>query len=202
MRPRQTTIAVFAAALLLSGAAVSPAHADHNSDEDEEGITALVTENVPTWSAASAVVDGVMARIGHLHNDPDTTAADEEKDVRSFFNGKSGAFETYVNKRTTASTNQNVLKITYEVDGETASHYLVADVNGSDYTNATIAKSTDRPVDETCTLSGSAAVNAKEELKAFHDEYVTSDKDAPKSYWVHKRMEYVGSDVSCSFLDQ
>lgn len=201
---RTTLTAVLLATTLLLSGVTGPALANHTEESEDEGVLGgMLSSDSSITAAVGAAVDGVLGRLNHIRNDPDTTATEEENDVRTWFNSNNHSedFESYVNKRTTASEEDNVLKLTYEIDGESATHYLVSDVVDGNYTNATITTDTDREVDESCTLSGSAAVNAKEELKSFHGEFVTADKDVTKEFLIQKRMEYVGSDVTCSFRE-
>lgn len=156
-------------------------------DGEDDGILAGI----------EGFLDGIIARF----TDPaaDRSASEAADDLRSEFNAHNDSLETWVNDRTTADTDANVLELTLDPEGDgDETVYLVADVNGSDYENATLTTSTDRSVDESCTLEDAAAANAADELDAFHNRFVTEDRDVTPRYRSRLKGQYAG-DVSCSF---
>lgn len=127
---------------------------------------------------------------------------EERNETMAFYNNNSDSFESYVNARGDATTSDDVLELTIKNEaGDSATLFFVADVSNSSFENSSIVESTSRNVDHQCTLSGSAAANAEEELRAFHSEFVEPDDDVTRSYLIKKRVEYSGNTVSCSFME-
>lgn len=110
------------------------------------------------------------------------TASDEFADVQSYYNDRSTEFEGWVNDRTPASTDHDVIEIEFQLEGETETGYLLANVSNGNYTETAIKTSTNRTVDETVTMCGYAADSARDELKTFYKEYVEPGNDVETGY--------------------
>jgi len=103
-----------------------------------------------------------------------------------------------VNNRTSASESYDTLEFTFELDGETATVYLTTDVTADGYQNASIVDTTDRTVDESCTLQGHAARKADAELATFVEDYAAQGENVTNSYLAGLAGEY-SDDVDCTF---
>jgi SAM-dependent methyltransferase len=110
------------------------------------------------------------------------------------------AIQAWVNARTTATTDADVLALDLDADGDgdAVTVYLVADVNGSDYANASLVEATDRTPDHECTLEEEAAANADEELATFRERFVDESRDVSVAYQDRLAAQYAGQ-VACSF---
>lgn len=196
---RITTILL--AALIVASALPAPAMAGHD-DESETILNSVVTNDGGRLDAVTGMVAGYYQRAQAFFaaRGDDETPAQHADNLQAAFNQNSGTIQSYVNKRANASTGANVLKLTFtENDEGSSTVYIVADVNGSDYENATAVDSTSRTVDEECTLEGAAARNADDELDRFVTEFAEPDKDTTARYKSELVTEYAGK-ISCSFL--
>jgi hypothetical protein len=130
------------------------------------------------------------------------TASDELEEVQSYYNPRSAEFEAWINARSNASADYDVVGITFELDGETASKVLVAEVNSTtdDYQNSSIVDSTERSIDHNVTLCGYAADSAPAELETYYNEFVEPDEDLTSSYVGRLAGQYKGG-VETSLLD-
>lgn len=110
------------------------------------------------------------------------TASEELEAVQTYYNPRSDNFESWINSRSTASTEFDVLALEFQLGGETSTAYLVADVENESYQNSSIVDATDRDVDQNVTLCGYAADSAPDELEEFYGDYVESGDDVDRSY--------------------
>lgn len=110
------------------------------------------------------------------------TASEELEAVQSYYNPRSDNFESWINERSTASTEYDVVALEFQLGGETSTAYLVADVENESYHNSSIVDETNRTVDHNVTLCGYAADEAPGELEAFYGEYVETGDDVDRSY--------------------
>jgi len=135
----------------------------------------------------------------------DPSAATLADEAQTAFNDRSGDFQTYANERSTASSDYDVLAVTFEQDDSETTRYVVATVNDSDYEDVEMVTSTSRSVDEECTLRGAAARNADNEIEAFHDQFVTADTGISDQYIAKMASKYgspVGDkSVTCTFME-
>lgn len=196
---RITTILL--AALVVASAVPAPAVASHE-DETESLLNDVVSSDGDRLDAMMGMAAGMYQRTQHFFaaRGDDESPSQHADNLKSTFNSNSASIQTYVNDRTDASTGSDVLKLTLtEGDEGSATVYLVADVNGSNYENSSIVDSTARTVDEECTLEGAAARNADDELETFVSTFVETGDDASKRYKSELAAEYAGQ-ISCSFL--
>lgn len=207
IRHNRTTIALVVIVMLATVTATAPVTAQEEDGDDV--LDGLLDTAESSWSSIGAFVSGIQNRVGHLVNSPDdVTGEDIEADVRSYYNSHSGEFEGYVNQRVSATTSFDTLKITYDYEDESATHYLIADVNGSDYENSSIVTTLpdNRSVDEECTIEGAAAANAEDELREFRGDFIADNETVTTDYLIQKRVEYGGvagrgGQVTCSFME-
>lgn len=161
-----------------------------DSDTDDSSMVETVL------ALASGISDRARNYVSALASD--TSADDAATDATQAFNSDAAARTSWANARTSASTDADVLKLVFEVDDKTATRYVVADVNGSDYQNVSMVTSTDRTADETCTLEGSAAREAGEEIDRFDEQFVADGTNVTRGYLTKMGAKYGGS-VDCSF---
>ncbi len=185
-----TSVAVAALVLVasLSGgvAAQESSVVDDLLDGEDDGVLASVQAYGSGW------VDRIFAE------DTGETAEEAAQNTQATFNGNNSTIQSWVNNRTTASEAYDVLEFTFEVDGESSTVYLTSNVTSDGYRNASMVDSTDRTVDESCTLEGHAAQQADTELAAFVDHYAEPGKNVTNSYLAGLAGEYGGS-VDCTF---
>lgn len=192
------------AVIVLSATVPVTAAADSDPPDDLFGAD---SETVPgigvSTESVPAFVEGLLARfdaadIPFLENESDETAADAAQNVQTAFNGNASSFQEYVNNRTSASTDYDVIALEYVIGDETATMYLVANVSDGDYQDMSIVDSTDRTADETCTFEDRAARQADAELERFHDETVVNGEAISQARVARLAGEYGGS-IDCSF---
>jgi len=194
------------AVALATGGAVAQSSSPVNDvlADDEEGIGLDVVRALVSGlqDRLPAVVD-----VAPVFGEEDRPTATESADnAQAALNNRSGAFEDYINSRSTATTGYDVLKMTFKTDSETATRYLTADVSNGNYSSLSMDDSTSRTVDEECTLSGQAARNAGDEIRTFDEEFVKPDADVIRAYLAERAGKYGGigplstSKVSCSFV--
>jgi len=156
-----------------------------------EGIGGIVRGNLAR----------VLHQIGVFSGVKDSPAPSEEAaEVQQFFNERSGDFVAYANDRVNASDEWDTLAISYELDDEQVTHYVIANHSNDTYDNASIVNSTDRTVDDRCTLEGPAARNAKEELETGYQAFIESG-DAPDPSYMGRLTGAYKPYVECSFFD-
>jgi len=139
-------------------------------------------------------VRGLQAR--WFEKPDDNTAAEAERGVRTYINNNSSDFVTWADGRYNASQNLAVAEIVYEVDGETASHYIVTTASNDTYDSLAVTNTTDRTVDYTCTLEASAAKNAPREVRDIHQEFVVANENISGEYKAEMAAKYA-REVSC-----
>lgn len=190
------TVKAIALALLFITAAVMPTAAQSDS-----GLSDLVGDAAEDRlgqlrGAVSGLLDRAMVTFGG--DDSDETAAEAANQTQEVFNGNATAIQSYVNNRASADTSRDVFAFTFEIDGESSTVYLTADVVDGAYENTSVVDSTDRSVDDSCTFEGYAARSADEELSYFVTAFVNEDKNVTGKYIGRLGGRY-SSDVSCSF---
>ena len=189
-----TTTAV--AALLvasLAGAAVAPAAATHNGDENGTVGDALTPSDNGILAGIIGTASGFTDRAKYAVFGADDSATENRDAAVSTFNQYNDTLLAYANNRSIHEG--SVVQVDCTIDDETATSYIVADYNDSseEYTSAEAVTSTDRSVDHTVTLEGAACDNAAEEIEYFHDEFASEDKDVTKRYMAEMAGKYAGS---------
>lgn len=204
---RVPTLAI-AVALVFAMVATAPAVAQETNSSVAEDILSGEGEDNSLLDAALGFAFGLDDRVGAWFTDlsGDTPSASTlATDAQETFNEHSGDFESYANSRTTATTDADVLKVTFEQGDESVIRYVTADVTNNSYENVSMVANTDRTPDEECTLRGSAARNADDEIDRFHSEFVAPDKDVTRKYlsnMASKYGSYVGDEaVTCTFME-
>lgn len=185
--------AVLLAVLLIAAAVPAPAAAQ---SDDASLFDTTVDAAKQVLSNPSAALDGIQARL--FGDEPDVTAAEAEKQVRTYFNNRSAEFQQYaVDHRLTGAESRDVVRIVYKIDGESASHIAQATVKDGEYQNPEIVASTSRTVDVECTLEENAARNAPDELATIYEDYVQPGKTNTSDLETRLATQYAGS-VSCT----
>lgn len=150
------------------------------------------------WEGIQGRITGwINARWNYVSGEQ-VTASEACGDLQETFNDNNQTIQSYVNERTNASSDADVLKLTCAPrDEETETVYLTADVTANDtYANASVVDSTDRTVDADCHLEEDAAVNAADELQTFVDEFAEPNEDLSADFRKRLAAQYAG-DVSC-----
>lgn len=199
-------------ALVLVVAAVAPASvAAQQTDpldgllvEDDDGGVDVSASLVRAAQGIAGVVEGRTAAAqsfvsGVLGTREPVDPDQEVADIQSFVNERSSEFVEYANGRLDPSDEHDVVEIEYTIDGETASHVVVGTHNDTEWTGVEVVNSTDKTIDETCTLSGDAARNASEELERLYNEFIKPD-ETPTPRAIGRLTGRYNNDVECSFL--
>jgi len=199
---RQQTIALALVVGLLA-ATVAPASVAvaAQSDAEEESLAGEIVSAAtdegsviqPALGFASGLADRVLAVGG-----PDTDASTACGDLRTTIADHSGTLQDYANDRVDAAASADVLEIECAIGDASSTIYVTADVNGSAYANTSAVNTTDRTVDESCTLDDDAAANASAELQHFVDAYIEGNETIPRSEYARLAGRYGGA-VECSF---
>lgn len=233
---RRRTLAVVALAALLVGSAAAPALANSDTQasyadrmlgiEDKKASVSWIDKTI---AGTQGKIDGVVDHATTL-TDPDHEVAPERKlsRVQAFYNNHSSVFLRYANQRVNATGDHDVVKITFEYEGITATRYLVATVEDGNYTSARIQRSPSTiesyteledgtylvrlddgtiehretlstEVDDTLTLTGQAVENAPGELERFHETFVADNEDASVRYLIRVGSHYQG-DVNSTLI--
>lgn len=198
MKSKTLIIALACMAVL---AAVTPAVASAQADEDGTIDQLFQADDAgDVLETLRGIRDGFAGRASDTVAGftADDSASDLAGEFKTEFNTHSADFENYANDRATADTSLDVLKLKFKQDDETASVYLTTDVSDGNFTNTQVVDTTDRTVDETCTLEGAAARNAADELDTFHDDYVSGNDNVTAEYLSTQASRYSGK-VECSF---
>jgi hypothetical protein len=156
------------------------------TNADENGLLAGLRGRVEGW---------VNARVAWVFGE-ETTASDACGDLRETFVANEATIETYANNRTTAGETDVVAIRCAPTDEDIETVYLTTDIRNGSYTNTTMVETTDRTVDEECTLEEDAAVNAAAELQTFVDEFAAPDEPVAPDFRRRITAQYAG-DVDC-----
>jgi hypothetical protein len=189
----------------LTGALTAPALAQSDGDDEFDPLGTLLSDESKsdndtdtevvsavwdrftadpvkaTTTAAGSIRASVSGWWAQVRYDPDAraTASDRATDLQAYVNEYNESFLAYINARTNASTNYDVIRVNVTLNDETATKYLVADVNATtnDYEHLRMVNETNRTVDQWVTLHGIAADEAPADLEQFHEDYVATDTD-------------------------
>jgi len=192
MHTKHITSVAVAALLVLAGVGAAPVTAQESSvvddllDGEDDGLVASIQ------AYGSGLVDRIFAE------ETGETAAEAAQSTQDTFNGNNSTIESWVNNRTSASESYDVLEFTFEVGDETSTVYLTSNATSDGYQNASMVDSTERTVDESCTLEGHAAQQADTELATFVENYAEPGKNVTNSYLAGLAGKYGGS-VDCTF---
>lgn len=196
---RESLLAMAMVGLLLGAAAAPMAAAQ---EKDDQFLDGLFEEDASKLDYIPAFLSGLRAKWDHFTADGSPSVVAEKNATMDFFNNNSEEFENYTNSRVSASTSEDVLQITLDGEDNSTTFYVVTDVENSSYNNTRMVDSTTRNADHSCTLHEQSAVNAEEELREFHGDFVVPNDSPTRSYLITKRVEYSGDNiVSCSFLE-
>jgi ribosomal protein S6 len=205
--------AALAALLVLATVGAAPlAVADHDESDASSVFDGVVSVEEDDSADNSSMLDGVRRAASRIagaasgtlarltDRGTDQTASEAADSAQAEFNSHNATIQSYINARASASTDANVLELTFEIDDKTATRYVVADVNTSDgtYENASMVSSTNREVDESCSLEEQAADNAATEIETFVEEFASEGEDMSASYQGRMASQYAG-EVDCSF---
>lgn len=154
------------------------------------------------WSALGA---GALARVRAFGGDllpfgPDgPTAAEAASDAAAQVNTHAAAYLAYGNAvdAINATENVTVVEVTFEVDGETATRYLVAEGNATtgEWTALRAVNATNHSVDLRRTLSGDLATNADEELRRIRSSDWFGAHERPSNSYVSRMAGRYGRET-------
>lgn len=165
----------------LVGAAAAPAAATH--DGGDEGIFEQITpDDDGVVSSVISYGSGYLGRVSYWVSGPENSAEESRDAMMQAFNERNESFIRYANDR--GLHQGEVVQVDCELEGETATAYLVATYNSTsgEYENASFVRSTSRSVDHEVVLQKSACDNAGEEIETFHKTFVAEDRNVTRSY--------------------
>ena len=170
-----------------------------DDDDSESRLSALREAGSFGVGYAKGWASRITAGVTDLVGDEETWSVNATAStLRSDITTHAGDYESWLNNRTTADTSRDVLEVTVENETASETFYVAADVENGTYRNLTATGSTNRTVDETCTLSGRAAEEAPGELETFRSEYVTANESVPPGYLGRMAAEY-SEGIDCTF---
>lgn len=188
---------MLAALVVLAGTVPVAAQADGESEGVLGDLLADGDDEIGLVDAVLAFAAGVRARVSDLLDGVgnEWSAEDAADDVAAFYNDHNASFEAWANDRATATTDDDVLELTFVGPDDRETRYLVADVNATadEWANSSVVESTDREVDHWLRLCGPAARNAPDELNEFHDEFVEDGDDVSEGYTRRLAGRYAGN---------
>ena len=166
---------------------------DFLDDEDDgtnwsERVSALASGAAAkaSWYAGQAL------SLSDADADQEAAEADRE-DLQQEFNANNESIENYMNTRFDGNASKwDVIAVHHIRDDGEATHYIVADGNGSAFSNARMVDATDRSVDKEVTLSDYASDNAATELETFIGDFVEEDKGVTSTYLQRLAHKYSG----------
>lgn len=167
-----------------------PAEDQSRSEWASNGVDALVAgwdgarERALWWSSSL---------VGY--GDDGVTAANEATATTTTWNSHNATLEAYANERRTFDRNETV-EITWYVDEEQATRYLLANESGGNVTTRMV-ESTERTPTHDLDLCGYAAEQSQEELSRFISDFAEPDEDVDASYRSGLGGKY-GDDVETS----
>lgn len=169
---------------------------ESETDSDESGLLSWSSAST-LWESYKGTAAGTFERFSQWGTEADAQRAAD--DVQTFVNSHNETIEQYINSRTTASEEFDVVAIEFRDDSGSDTRYLVADVSSGNYTNGRMVDSTERSVDETCELEDQAVANARDELDSVFETYIKSDDDVDAGKLAELNGQYQ-PDVACSFF--
>lgn len=198
------TRATILVAALLVAAAVAPAPASAQSDddfwgnlgdgEDDGSLAVAAAEKI---AATTSFMARQAATLGEFFGEDESGSASEyATDFQRTFNSNNGTLESYVNQRVTADTGHDVYRVYFnDKEGGNVTRYVVSTVENGNFTNARMVNQTtfdslNRSVDYTVRADWYVSRNAADELDAFITEYAEPNKDLTSSYVAKKKAKY------------
>jgi len=179
----------------------SPVDSVLEDKEEDEGLL----PDLSAWASAArgaverfvrtVTPDVIADRIGS-----EISAEAAAANVSEYYNDHNASIEAWVNDRTNASTDHDVVEITWYVDGEEATRYLVATVENDSYVNSNMVTDTNRTVDETVGLCGLAARDSRDELESLHETFIGPGENVSRDRLANLATTY-GPDVRTSLLE-
>jgi hypothetical protein len=187
---RSTTTTVVAAALAVLLIATTPATAAGGTglvtvETEDDGLAAFDRVADVVWGALSGFSPADMVR-DVLGDEPDAKA--EAAELRDFLTANSTSIIAHTNtviEEYDASVGNSTYVVETTVSGDTGSGtlYVIAEGNGSAVTDYRVVKETSETVDAERTLSAFEAEDLNADLRAYHDEYVTTGEVPSKDYY-------------------
>lgn len=202
---RITTL-IITFSVLLAGIGVASVPAAAQSDD-----ASILDEVVGTSEGiASDIRDGASFTYAYYKTkalnafadddgDPEWSATDTRDALHNPIDGNNSAYQSWLNARLDAASDRDTLQIRLDNGTSTATLFLVADVENGSYQGFNARETTDRTVDESCTLAGDAGANAPAELDTFYTEYVEPGENVSTSFTGRLAAEYK-DDIDCTFI--
>lgn len=193
-------------------AASQPAAADQHTTvlgevldgpDDNESTTEWTVDGLSVaWAAAGGAQDRAVWAISQNAPDfvaerfgaQDQLASAEAESVTTYWNEHNQTLMTWSNDRGTFSENRTI-EMTWHLNGETATRYVLVNVSDGNVTRAHMVESTSRSVTDSTDLCRFAAEQSQEELQTFVTDYAEPNKDVDTAYLARLKGKY-GDDVS------
>jgi hypothetical protein len=168
-------------------------------DEDDEWLQERSEEFAFARGVAAGMASNALDRVPFVGDDEEPPAATTvAADVERLLEGNESAIVTYADGRLDPATSYDTVEVTYDIEDDTATHYIVANATDTDWAGFKVVNSTTKTVDESCTLTENAAENAPEELATMLHEFIRPD-EYPDSKYVGELTGTYAGQVNCSF---
>jgi hypothetical protein len=125
------------------------------------------------------------------------TASEKASAVASVWAEHNETLESYASSRQNW-TDDRTVEITWIVDDETATQYLLANATDGSVSTRMVNETSRTPTDDVV-LCGDAAENSPDELETFVSKFAQPNEDVTKPYLAKLRGRY-GGDVETSLL--
>jgi len=150
--------------------------------------------NAQLVESVSASVAHAKYKVAHVSHSKSSDQKQASKYATSFatdYNKHNASIENYANKRFSGDASKyDTIEIDFDVGDAKATRYMVADANGSTFSNSRIVNSTNRTVDKTIGLHDFAAAKATSEFDRFRSKYVAKHKNINHGLMVRMAQHY------------
>jgi hypothetical protein len=202
----QRLLVVLVTVLLVGATVAPPALAQTDSDTDYGPISDIfgaaesVVSDGPRDAISSALAGarGIFDRTTARLTASDTPATTCAESIRTQVNDHNVTYAGYLTNHTNASTARDVVAITCHTDpvlgdANTETVYIVADVNGTDYTTLRAVTATNRTADEHLYLTGSATTTMPAEMESFRTRFVANGTTPDGEYRRYAISKFAGT---------
>ena len=202
----QRLLVVLVTVLLVGATVAPPVLAQSDSDTDDGPISDIfgtaesVVSDGPRDAVSSALAGarGIFDRTTARLTQSDTPAATCAESIRTEVTDHNASYAGYLSNHTNASTSRDVVAISCHTDpliGDAANEtiYIVADVNGTDYTDVRAVTDKNRTVDEHLHLSGSATTTMPAEMESYRTRFVANGTTPDAEYRRYAIGKFAGT---------
>lgn len=211
--------AVLLLVITVTGVTIAPVATAHTHEEDGLLSSAFDTvedangNGIKADDAAARWVDASVAGLDRLQwslsrsslnpfsKAPENTAEQEAAAVQTYFNAHNQSLQSYLNNRTSATSEADTLRVRLTIGEETATRYVTATAADGNYSGLQMSETLadGREIDDKLHVCGFAAEQAEEELQHFTEEYAASGEEPSQEYLATMTGKY-GADTESTLL--